>query len=159
MKETYFFMSLLILDPRSPGREIDMYLYPLIEELKELWNFGVHMYDSLTSQFFQLHVALLWTINDFLTYNDLSGWSTKGYQAYPICMDDRSSFKIRGRISFMGRRRYLPKNHVWCRSRLHDGKVERRLPLVVMNEHEILEQLDQLEFPVISKHPSLKDKK
>ncbi|KAA0039153.1 uncharacterized protein E5676_scaffold322G00190 [Cucumis melo var. makuwa] len=34
-------MSLLIPDPTSSGREIDVYLQPLIEELKELWNFGV----------------------------------------------------------------------------------------------------------------------
>ncbi|KAA0047780.1 gamma-aminobutyrate transaminase POP2 [Cucumis melo var. makuwa] len=50
----------------------------------------------------------------------------------------------------MGHRRYLPKNHVWHKSRLHDGKVERRAPQVVMNGYEILKQLDQLEFPVIS---------
>ena len=48
---------------------------------------------------------------------------------------------------------------MWCRSRLHDGKVERRALPVVMNEHEILEQLDQLEFLVMSKDPSVKDKK
>ncbi|KAA0063910.1 uncharacterized protein E5676_scaffold1827G00430 [Cucumis melo var. makuwa] len=36
MKETNFFMSLLIPGPKSPGREIDVYLQPLIEELKEL---------------------------------------------------------------------------------------------------------------------------
>ncbi|KAL0556569.1 hypothetical protein IC582_005083 [Cucumis melo] len=36
MKETNFFMSLLIPSPRSPNREIDVYLQPLIEELKEL---------------------------------------------------------------------------------------------------------------------------
>ncbi|KAA0046157.1 CACTA en-spm transposon protein [Cucumis melo var. makuwa] len=35
------------------------------------------------------------------------------------------------------------------RCRLHDGKVERRALLVVMNRHKILEQLDQLEFPVM----------
>ncbi|TYK03145.1 CACTA en-spm transposon protein [Cucumis melo var. makuwa] len=46
------------------------------------------------SQFFQLYAVLLWTINDFSTYGDLSGWSTKGYQACLICMDDRSSFGI-----------------------------------------------------------------
>ncbi|KAA0040340.1 hypothetical protein E6C27_scaffold460G00450 [Cucumis melo var. makuwa] len=57
-------------------------------------------------------------------------WSTKGYQACPICMGDRSSFGIRGRISFMGHRRYLPQNHVWHKSRLHDGKVERKAPPV-----------------------------
>ncbi|KAA0051838.1 uncharacterized protein E5676_scaffold609G00570 [Cucumis melo var. makuwa] len=93
------------------------------------------------------HMTLLWTINDFSVYGDLSEWSTKGYKACSICMGDRSSFGTRGRISFMGHRRYLPKNHMWRRSRLHDGKVERRAPPVVMNEYEILEQLDQLEFP------------
>ncbi|KAL0559454.1 hypothetical protein IC582_004065 [Cucumis melo] len=59
----------------------------------------------------------------------------------------------------MGHRRYLPQNHVWRRSRLHDGKVEYKAPPVVMNGHEILEQLDHLEFPVMSKHPSIQDKK
>ncbi|KAA0059529.1 uncharacterized protein E6C27_scaffold518G00410 [Cucumis melo var. makuwa] len=103
-------------------------------------------------QFFQLYAALLWTINDFPTYVDLLGWSTKGYQTCPICMSDRSSFGIRGRISFMGHRRYLLENHLWHRSRLHDGMVERRAPPVVMNGHEILEQLDQLEFPIMIMH-------
>ena len=56
----------------------------------------------------------------------------------------------------MGHGCYLPKNYVWCRSRLDDGKVERRAPIVGMNGHEILEQLDQLEFSVMSKHPSLR---
>ncbi|KAA0048107.1 uncharacterized protein E6C27_scaffold385G001860 [Cucumis melo var. makuwa] len=78
MKETNFFISLLIPSPKSPG------------------------------QFFQLYAALLWTINDFPAYSDLLGWNTKGYQSCPICMGDRSSFGIRGRISFMGHRRYLP---------------------------------------------------
>ncbi|TYK04847.1 uncharacterized protein E5676_scaffold143G00290 [Cucumis melo var. makuwa] len=40
MKETNFFMSLLIPSPKSFGREIDVYLQPLIEELKELWSIG-----------------------------------------------------------------------------------------------------------------------
>ena len=44
MKESTFFMTLLIPDLKSHGREIDIYLRPLIEELKQLWTFGcVHM--------------------------------------------------------------------------------------------------------------------
>ncbi|KAA0033532.1 uncharacterized protein E6C27_scaffold261G00780 [Cucumis melo var. makuwa] len=93
----------------------------------------------LVVQFFQLHAALLWAINDFPTYSDLSGWSRKGYWACPICMDDRSLFVIRGKISFMGHQCYLLENRVWCRNRLHNGKVERRPPPMVMNGHEILE--------------------
>ncbi|KAA0049894.1 receptor-like protein kinase FERONIA [Cucumis melo var. makuwa] len=45
------------------------------------------------------------------------------------------------------------------RSKLHDGSVERRPPPVILNEHDILEQIDSLEFPMMSKHSSLKDKK
>ncbi|KAA0035932.1 uncharacterized protein E5676_scaffold529G00530 [Cucumis melo var. makuwa] len=116
-----------------------------------LKNIEVHMYDSLTDQFFQLHAVLLWTINDFQVYGDLLGWSTKGHQVCSICMGDRSSFGIRGRMSFMGHRRYLLENYVWRKNRLHDGKVERRTPPVLMNGYEILKKLDQLDFPIMSK--------
>ena len=54
-------------------------------------------------------------------------------------MGDGLLFEIRGRISFMEHRCYHLENHVWCRSRLHDGKVEHRTPQMVMNVHEILE--------------------
>ncbi|XP_059627617.1 uncharacterized protein LOC132270456 [Cornus florida] len=90
MKELYLFISLLILGPRSPGKEIDVYLRPLIDELKELWVDGVMTYDASTMCTFRLHVALLWTINDFPTYGDLSGWVTKGYMACPVCNFDAS---------------------------------------------------------------------
>ena len=157
MKESNFFVWLLIPDPKTHSREIDVYLQLLIEELKILWNFGVYLWFSY-GQFFQLYTALLWTINDFPAYGHLFGWSTKGYQTCPISMGDKSSFGIREKISFMGHRRYLLENYVWHRSKLHDGKVECRPPSVVMNGHDILEQLDSLNFSVISKHPSLKDK-
>ena len=59
----------------------------------------------------------------------------------------------------MEHRCYLPKNHVWRRSKLHDENVEHRPSPIVLNVHDILEQLDSLEFLVMSKHLSLKDKK
>ncbi|KAA0032451.1 CACTA en-spm transposon protein [Cucumis melo var. makuwa] len=57
---------------------------------------GFNLFGQM-SQVFKLYTALLWTINDFPAYGDLLGWTTKGYQAYPICMGDRSSFGIRGK--------------------------------------------------------------
>ncbi|KAL4010220.1 hypothetical protein IC575_030450 [Cucumis melo] len=159
MKETNFFMSLLIPGPKSPGKEIDIYLQPLVDELKELWNVGVRTYDSVSGEYFQLRASLLWTINDFPAYGDLSGWSTKGYQACHICKEDKSSFGIRGKISFMGHRRYLPENHSWRRSKQHDGKVEHRPPPITMNGEEMLEQLSTVNLPVLSKHPTKQDKK
>ena len=45
MKPEYCMLSLLIPGPRSPGNDIDVYLQPLIEELKELWELGVETCD------------------------------------------------------------------------------------------------------------------
>ncbi|TYK11884.1 uncharacterized protein E5676_scaffold177G00390 [Cucumis melo var. makuwa] len=63
MKETNFFMSLLIPGPNSPGREIDVYLQPLIEELKELWTFRVRTYDSLTG-YKSLNTSRFWYMEE-----------------------------------------------------------------------------------------------
>jgi hypothetical protein len=41
MKAEYFMLSLLIPGRKSPGNDIDVYLQPLIEELKLLWDLGV----------------------------------------------------------------------------------------------------------------------
>ena len=65
-------MSLLIPRPRSPGNEIDVYLCPLIDKLKELWESGVKTYDKMAACTFNLHAAVIWTINDFPAYGNLS---------------------------------------------------------------------------------------
>lgn len=58
-------MSLLIIDPKQPGNNIDVYLQFLIEELKNLWIDGLEKYDALRKENFHVHAVLLWTINDF----------------------------------------------------------------------------------------------
>ena len=55
----------MLLGPRSPGMNIDVYLMPLIDELKELWEKGVQTLDEKVKKNFKLHSILLWTINDF----------------------------------------------------------------------------------------------
>lgn len=45
MKQTNFLLSLLISGPKAPGENMDVYLQPLIEELKELWEQGVETFD------------------------------------------------------------------------------------------------------------------
>ena len=83
--ESLFIMPLLIPGPTAPGKDIDVYLRPLVDELKELWEKGSRTYDCEEKAFFHMRVALLWTISDFLAYGNLSGWSTKGYMACPVC--------------------------------------------------------------------------
>ncbi|GKD38629.1 CACTA transposable element [Tanacetum coccineum] len=64
MKETSLMLTMLIPGPRSPAKDIDVYLQPLIKELQELWK-GVWTKDAATGTHFQMKVAVLWTINDF----------------------------------------------------------------------------------------------
>ncbi|XP_026437833.1 uncharacterized protein LOC113336056 [Papaver somniferum] len=78
MKEPFIFLTLLIPGPNTPENDIDVYLRLLIDELKELWEIGVQTFDADSKEVFQLHAALLWTINDFPAYGNLSGWSTHG---------------------------------------------------------------------------------
>ncbi|KAL6327397.1 hypothetical protein AAG906_019710 [Vitis piasezkii] len=80
MKESFFMMSLLIPGPHAPGKDIDIYLRPLVDELKELWHDGVHTFDMSSGDYFRMHACLLWTIHDFPAYGNLSGWSTKGWR-------------------------------------------------------------------------------
>ena len=85
MKKENFILSLLIPGPKAPGNDIDVYLQPIIEELKELWEVGVSTYDAASGQFFQLRAVLLWTINDFPALGNLSGWNVYGKFACPSC--------------------------------------------------------------------------
>ena len=50
-----------------------------------LWEVGSECYDVHQQEFFTLRVVLLWTINDFPAYENLSGCTIKVYFACPIC--------------------------------------------------------------------------
>ncbi|XP_074306162.1 uncharacterized protein LOC141641399 [Silene latifolia] len=94
LKKQFIFLSLIIPGPKNPKSNLDVYLQPLVEELKHLWNVGVERYDVSKKQNFQLRASLLWTINDFPAYGMLSGWSTAGQKACPCCMEESKAFYL-----------------------------------------------------------------
>lgn len=51
-KAPNFMMALLIPRKESPGNNIDVYMQPIIEELKELWEAGIKTYDSSSCEYF-----------------------------------------------------------------------------------------------------------
>ncbi|TYK27801.1 gag/pol protein [Cucumis melo var. makuwa] len=65
---------------KKPGDDICTYLAPLIEDLKLSWKNGVECYDAYREEVFNLRSVLLWTINDFPAYGNLSGCCVKGSQ-------------------------------------------------------------------------------
>ena len=74
IKDPYLFLTYIIPGPDNPKTNIDAYLQILIDELNELWYDGVLTYDILTKQNFMLNATLMWTINNFPTYEMLFGW-------------------------------------------------------------------------------------
>ncbi|GJZ29960.1 CACTA transposable element [Tanacetum coccineum] len=99
MKETYFMLTMLIPGPKSPTKDIDVFLQPLIKELQTLWS-GVWTRDVVTGTDFKMKATLLWTINDFPARSSLYGWSGQGYLACPTCNKDTPSAKVVGLIFF-----------------------------------------------------------
>ena len=71
MSKPYMFLNAIIPGPHNPTAGIDIYLQPLIDDLKRLWH-GVLTYDAARKQNFVMRAALMWTINDFPAYGMLS---------------------------------------------------------------------------------------
>ncbi|CAL8150888.1 unnamed protein product [Prunus armeniaca] len=150
MKKEYMIMTVLIT--KDPGRSIDVYLRPLVDELKDLWTNGVRTYDKSTGKMFTLRAAVMWTVNDFPAYAMVSGWSTKGYMACPVCKEDVTSGWHAGKVCYLGHRRWLPWDHEWReKDKEFDGNTERRLRPREWSGDEILDQLNQLDFAPFGK--------
>ncbi|XP_019236804.1 PREDICTED: uncharacterized protein LOC109217034 [Nicotiana attenuata] len=144
MKSEYFMMTILIPGPKCPGNDIDVYLQPMIKELKELWE-GVENYDAHSKSNFMMRAAIMWTINDFPEYGNLSGLSTKGKFACPCCHKDTQSISLRSKLCYMGHRCFLPLDHPWRKNkRLFDGKVEKGVAPNPLIGDDVLMQLQGL---------------
>ncbi|KAF5454852.1 hypothetical protein F2P56_024486 [Juglans regia] len=144
MKDSYLILSMLIPSPKAPGNDIDVYLQPLVSELKVLWDVGVDTYHASKSEHFRLHAALLWTINDFFAYANLSGWSTKGKMACSLCNEDTDSMWLKhGRKHcYIGHRRFLLASHSWRKKKVaFNGKEDHDGPPPELMGHDLLQQL------------------
>jgi len=148
------FMSLLILGPTSLGKDFDVFLEPLIEELKELWK-GVNTFHVLhhdNKKGFTLRAAMLWCIHDFPALSTLSGRTTKGYYACIYCDKNPLSRSLRKKLGYLGHRRYLPRDHPWRKSLDFDGKTEDRDAPEKFTLQEVLEELEKVKDVCLGKH-------
>ncbi|CAL9010839.1 unnamed protein product [Prunus brigantina] len=134
MKRKFMMLTLLISGPKQPGNDIDVYLEPLWVGIR-----GV--YDAHNGEYFTLRAALMWTINDFPAYGNLSGCVVKGYKACPICGDDTPSHRLKNghKICYIGYRKWLPINHPYRRQRAaFNGKPEYGTPPEPLTGEEVL---------------------
>ncbi|XP_060965558.1 uncharacterized protein LOC115700084 [Cannabis sativa] len=149
MKRKFTMLTLMISGPSQPGNDIDVYLAPLIDDLSKLWYDGVNAYDAYRNEAFNLRAMLLWTINDFPAFGNLSGYSVKGYNACPICEEKTCSRYLTHsrKICYMGHRKFLPPEHVFRTwKKAFDGKQEFEMPPPPLSGRQLVEKLNKIQF-------------
>ncbi|KAL5583241.1 hypothetical protein UlMin_015683 [Ulmus minor] len=121
-------------------KDMDVFLLPLIEELKE--------------KVFKMRAVLLWTVNDFPARSSLSGWSGQGYKACPTCNEDTPSMRVIRKTSYFDHRCFLPSTHCWRSNLDFDGRTERKRPPRRFSSVDIMDQLRRVKTTIPGKHPN-----
>ncbi|XP_058784049.1 uncharacterized protein LOC131658813 [Vicia villosa] len=119
MKRKYVMLSMMISGLKQPGNDIDVYLSPLIDDLKVLWEEGVDVFDAHSGEQFNMRAMLFCTINDFPAYGNLSGYKVKEHKACPICEKDTCYHQLeKGKKTvYLGHRKFLNRYHPYRRLR------------------------------------------
>jgi hypothetical protein len=63
---------MIIFGPKQPGNDIDVFLEPLMEDMKILWEKGVKMMDVFLKNEFTLKAIIFVTITDYSSLFSLS---------------------------------------------------------------------------------------
>ena len=168
-KRFFISLTMIIPGPSSPSEDtIDVYLQPLVHELKKLWA-GISVVDMSEppgpNRRFRLRGMLLWTINDFPAYTLISGQTGKGYAGCPVCGEETFGEHSREaqKTIFLGHRRWLRHNHRWRAARAafngqtnHDATPPRQSGLTVKQRGAWQESFLQLGGRPNSKHDPVK---
>ena len=110
-KESNYMVAFLIPGPKSPRKDIDLFMEPLVEDLQQLWR-GVptrDLYRSPPADFF-LRDVIIWFIHDYPTSGTTSGLMTHGYNACVHCDRNPLSYAILSKIRYIGHRHFLAKD-------------------------------------------------
>jgi hypothetical protein len=82
-------LTILVSEPKQPDDHIDVYLRPLVDDLKILWKPGVpKVWDEYKSEEFTMHGMLFTTINNNPAHRNLSGQRKRKGAACPHCLED-----------------------------------------------------------------------
>jgi hypothetical protein len=67
-------LKILVSEPKQPSDRIDVYLRPLVDDLKIFWKPGVpEVWDEYKCEEFTLHAMLFTAINENPTHRHLFG--------------------------------------------------------------------------------------
>ncbi|XP_074353359.1 uncharacterized protein LOC141692428 isoform X1 [Apium graveolens] len=149
MKRKYIMLTLLIPGPKEAGNNIDVYLQPLIEDLKLLWDQGEKVYDAYKKADFTMCAVIFCNISDFTGYGNVLGYTIKGANACPICEDSTTDIHLKNckKNVYMGHRTFLPLAHPYRkRKRSFDGTIETRVARLPLTGNEVFERVKNIDI-------------
>jgi hypothetical protein len=152
-------LTKLVSGPKQRGDCIDVYLRPLVNDLKILWKPGVpEVWDEYKREVLTMHAMLFTTINDNPTHRNLSSQSKRKGAACPH-LEDTCAVWLRHskEYVFMGHRRFLGKKHPYraMDCQFNREKENREAPLHVIGD---LVHLEVKDIETIKELPKLTEK-
>lgn len=142
MKRKFIMLSTLISG--TPGKDIDVFLEPLLDDLELLFEIGVETYDSYKQERFNLRAVVLWTINDYPAFGTLCGCPYGGFNGCVVCRKDTQCSRLAysAKQSYTGHRKYLPYDHPFRRqTKAFNGKQELEFDKVPMTGLQIYDEV------------------
>ncbi|KAK1653185.1 hypothetical protein QYE76_070990 [Lolium multiflorum] len=76
MTRKTMFLSLIIPGPHYPGKNLSVYMQPIVEDLNHSWHHGTLTYDRASKTNFCMRVWLQYTMHDMPGYALTCGWCT-----------------------------------------------------------------------------------
>jgi hypothetical protein len=112
-KRKYILLTILISRPTQPGVAMNVFLDPLMEDMKILWETGVQMLDEYHKDPFTLREIIFVTINNYHALFTLLG-QFKGKVGCTVCIDETAyvSLTASKKIVYMRDRCFLLEGHM-----------------------------------------------
>ena len=85
MQRKSIFLTLIIPGPNYPGKNMNVYLQPLKDELEEAWENVVKTYDAARKENFKMHVWYMYSMHYLRAYALFSRWFVHGRFPCPLC--------------------------------------------------------------------------
>ena len=130
-KKGHIILSLLI-PGKHKVKNMNVYLQPLLDELKTLWEEGLPIIDAskghASAKYFQCRGILLWTMHDYPGLGDCASFSVSGYSACPMhcgpnLAKPRYSHALH-KMVYEGHNLYRSRNEQVIRTTAQDWRIE-----------------------------------
>ena len=150
MQRKNIFLTLIIPGPNYPGKNMNVYMQPLKDELQEAWDNGFKTYDAYSKRNFIMRVWYMYSTHDLPAYALFVGWCVHGRFPCPTCkgaLEFRWLQAGRKFSCFDMHRQFLNPRHKFRKDKKNfiRGRVVKNSAPPALTGQQTLDQLNALE--------------